>query len=101
MKRYDRSCTSAGFVWVQCGGSGKGVRQGDGSRHSPAQSKTRDAPQGRSSWVEGGGKEIASYRGKSLGWVNREGSIEEEEFKLKSQTEKELPLREQGRCAPR
>ena len=45
--------------------------------------------------------EIASYRGKSLGWVNRDGSIEEEEFKLKSQTEKELPLREQGRCAPR
>ena len=45
--------------------------------------------------------EIASYRGKSLGWVNREGSTEEEEFKLKSHTEKELPLREQGKCAPR
>lgn len=45
--------------------------------------------------------EIESYRGKSLGWVNKEGSTEEEEFKLKSHTEKELPLREQGRYAPR
>lgn len=40
--------------------------------------------------------EIASYEGKSLGWMNREGSTEEEEFKLKCHTE-ELPLRDQGR----
>lgn len=47
------------------------------------------------------GNGIESDEHKCLGWMNREGSTEEEEFKLKSRAEKELSLIEQGRCTPR
>lgn len=45
------------------------------------------------------GNGIESDGGEYLGWVNREGSTEEEKFKPHS--EKKLPLREQGRSTLR